>query len=310
MMESNRLGLAGRSSAEGRLLRRRLLLAAASAPFAGTVSASPVLKRDAEAAQHLQQIEREFGGRLGLYALNTANGATLGHRAGERFVMCSTFKVFAAAACLARNARQAGFLAQRVYYGQSDLVDYSPITEKHLAGGMTIAELCAATLQYSDNTAVNLMLRRLGGPAGLTRYARSIGDTTFRLDRWEPELNTATPGDLRDTTTPQAHGRSLQRLVLGDALAPDSRDQLRDWMLGNTTGATRIQAGMPNGWKVADKTGTGAYGIANDVAVVWPPERPPVVIVLFTVQPTRDAKPRNEVLAAASRVVADWVQAS
>jgi beta-lactamase class A len=171
---------------------------------------------------------------------------------------------------------------------------------------MTVAGLCAAALQYSDNTAANLLIRMAGGPQAVTAFARSIGDGEFRLDRWEAELNTAIPGDVRDTSTPGAMGRSLQRLVLGDALASPQREQLRDWLYGNTTGAARIKAGIPADWKIGDKTGSGDYGTANDIAVVWPPGSAPVVVAIYTTQARQDAKPRDDVISSAAKIVAGW----
>nr|WP_308418166.1 class A beta-lactamase [Chitinimonas sp. BJB300] len=255
----------------------------------------------------LQKLESDFGGRLGVFAVDAANGAVLSYRADERFPFCSTFKVLAASAILNKSGDVAGLMQQRINYSQSDLVNYSPITEKHVADGMTIAELCAAAIQYSDNTAANLLIKTLGGPDAITAFARSIGDTKFRLDRWETALNTAIPGDPRDTSTPEAMGRSLQRLVLGDALAREQCEQLRDWLYGNTTGAARIKASIPADWKIGDKTGTGSYGTANDIAFVWPPQRKPVVIAIYTTQDKEDAQARNDVIASAARILVDWL---
>jgi beta-lactamase class A len=221
--------------------------------------------------------------------------------------MDSTFKVILVSAILKRSEQLAGFMAQRIKYAESDLVTYAPITEKHLQDGMTIAELCAAALQYSDNTAANLLMKILGGPAAVTAFAESIGDGKFHLDRWETDLNSAIPGDPRDTTTPRAMGMSLKRLAIDNALAERQRAQLLDWMRGNTTGAVRIRAGIPADWLVADKTGTGFFGSANDIAVVWPPRRPPVIITVYTTQRDKDAKPRNDIIASAARTVVEWL---
>ena len=290
--------------------RRTFLLAAASVPFFRAGSSPAAQKHDSSARARLEKIERDFGGRLGVFALSTANGASLGHRARERFPVCSTFKVLAAAAILRRSEREPRLMQRRIKFQKSQLVTYSPITEKHLAQGMTVAQLCAAAIQHSDNTAANLLLKMLGGPRALTAFARSIGDSQFRLDRWETALNTAIPGDPRDTSTPQSMGKSLQRLVVGDALAAPGREQLRLWLLGNTTGAARIRAGVPDSWKVGDKTGSGDYGTANDIAMLWPPQQKPAMVAIYTTQPEKDAKYRNDVVASAAQVVADWLQAS
>lgn len=209
------------SSMRSSLHRRAFLLTAATIPFAfaATAMAGEGIQV-ASARDRLATLERTSGGRLGVYAENTANGVQIGYRADERFPFCSTFKVILAAGILARGARIADLMDRRIHYTQSDLAHYSPITEKHVSEGMTVAELCAAALQYSDNTSANLLIRILGGPPAVTAYARSIGDIEFRLDRWETELNTALPGDTRDTSTPAAMARSLRSLVLGDALPP------------------------------------------------------------------------------------------
>lgn len=287
-------------------VRRTLLLAAATAPF--TAACTPWAGRTegiVAAQDRLAALESAAGGRLGIAALNTANGAWLNHRANERFALCSTFKVIAASAVLQRSATQAGLLQRRIAYKKDELVAYSPITEKHVGDGLTVAELCAAALQYSDNTAANLLMKLLGGPAAVTAFARAIGDDQFRLDRWETELNTALPGDPRDTSTPAAMAASLQRLTLGDALGGAEREQLVAWMRGNTTGATRIRAGMPADWQVADKTGSGDYGTANDIGVAWPPGKPPIVLAIYFTQPGKDAAYRNDVLASAARIAAE-----
>jgi beta-lactamase class A len=289
--------------------RRNFLLATVAMPIA-TVWTACSTQRDAGAGAQKQLTELEqklVAGRLGVFAINTANGAQLSYRADEYFPMCSTFKILLTAAILKRSTEIEGLMQERIKYQQSDLVTYSPITKDHVADGMTITALCAAAMQYSDNTASNLLMQRLGGPEAITTFARSIGDREFQLDRWETALNSAIPGDRRDTSTPNAMGQSLQRLALGDALEPNLRGQLQDWLRGNTTGATRIRAGVPANWQVGDKTGTSDYGTANDVALVWPPQRPPVVVAIYTTQGDKAAKARNEVVASAARIVVDWL---
>lgn len=283
--------------------RRRFLLSMAA------LAAAPLARADGQggtdaATAGLARLESGLDGRLGLFAFDTGSGAQLGYRADERFPMCSTFKVLLAAAILQRSAGDEALLARRIRYRQGDLVNYSPMTEKHLADGMTVAGLCAAALQYSDNSASNLLIGMLDGPAGVTAFARSIGDGAFRLDRWETELNSSIPGDPRDTTTPRAMGRSLERLLTGGALAAAQAGQLRDWMCGNTTGAQRIRAGVPAAWTVGDKTGTGDYGTANDVAVLWPPGRAPIVMAIYTTQQRKTADTHSELIAAAARIAA------
>jgi beta-lactamase class A len=288
--------------------RRTFLLTAVSVPIA-TVLNSWVTKGDAavSAQAQLAKLERTLVGRLGVFALNTANGKQLSYRADEYFPMCSTFKVLLASAILKRSTQIDGLMQQRIKYQQSDLVTYSPITKQHVEDGMTVAALCAAAMQYSDNTASNLLMNLLGGPGTVTAFARSIGDRQFRLDRWETALNSSIPGDRRDTSTPNAMGRSLQRLALEDALEPYLQVQLRAWLQGNTTGAARIRAGVPADWQVGDKTGTGDYGTANDLALLWPPRRAPVVVAIYTTQGQKDTKVRNDAIASAARIVVDWL---
>jgi beta-lactamase class A len=281
--------------------RRALMLALASAPLARAADLLDQAPTTAPVSRTglLARLEKESGGRLGVAAFNTADGRQLLHRADERFPLCSTFKMMLAAAVLARDP---SLLEKRIRYEKSDLVPHSPVTGKHVAEGMTVEALCEATLQYSDNTAANLLMKQIGGPTAVTAYARSIGDSEFRLDRWEIELNSAIPGDLRDTTTPQAMAKSLQKLVMGEALPLHCRRQLKDWMIGNTTGATRIRAGVPAGWIVADKTGAGDYGTVNDIAVIWPPGRPPIVLALYLTLPGKDDKPRPELHGEVAKV--------
>jgi beta-lactamase class A len=291
------------------LTRRHLLMAASLAPLATACSATPRGgSRDPAAA--LARLEDGLDGRLGVFAVDTASGATLGHRASERFPICSTFKAILAGAVLARSVREPGLLDERVRYTKADLIAHSPITGRELARGMTVAELCAATVQYSDNAAANLLLRRTGGPEALTAQARAWGDGTFRLDRWETELNSALADDPRDTSTPEAMARLLRTLAVDDGLPTAQRARLQDWLRGNTTGGARIRAGMPAAWTVGDKTGTGAYGAASDIAVVWRPQAAPLVLAVYTRLEAQDAKPRDDVIAAASRIVADWVRAA
>jgi beta-lactamase class A len=296
--------------------RRRLLLAGVSVPLAcslseiiATICTSWATQGNATVAaqEQLAKLEQALAGRLGVFAIDVANGDRLSYRADEYFPMCSTFKVLLASAILKRSTQIDGLMQQRIKYQQSDLVTYSPITERHIKDGMTVDALCAAAIQYSDNTASNLLMKILGGPGAVTTFARSIGDRQFRLDRWETALNSSIPGDRRDTSTPNAMASSLQRLALGDILEPRLQLQLRVWLQGNMTGAARIRAGVPADWQVGDKTGTGDYGTANDLALLWPPSRAPVVVAIYTTQVKKDAKARNDIIASAARIVVDWL---
>jgi beta-lactamase class A len=253
----------------------------------------------------LAELEASSGGRLGVSAINTANDMRIQYRSEEHFPLASTNKVMGVSAILKKSMTDNRLLRQKVHYKKEDLVVWSPITEKHLADGMTITELCGATMMHSDNTAINLLMKKLGGPKAVTVFARSINDNIFRLDRWEPELNSAIPGDVRDTSTPAAMAKSMQQLVLGDVLALPQRKQLQAWLKGNTVGDSRMRAGAPKGWVVGDKTGTGEYGTTNDVGVIWPPTCAPIVVAIYFTQHKKEAVPRNDVIASATRILID-----
>ena len=283
-------------------LKRRTLLAAAAVPFIP----SPALAT-LPVPPGFPTLERSAHCRVGVAAIDTGTGQVYGNREDERFPFCSTFKTIVAAAVLARSVREPKFLDKRLRYTRADIKPHSPVSEKHVEDGMTTAALCAATIQYSDNAAANILMKELGGPAAITAYARTLGDDTFRLDRWETELNTAIPGDERDTTTPLAMARTLRKLLVDDGLPPAQRQQLKDWMVGNTTGDTRIRAGVPKGAVVGDKTGTGAYGVANDIGVVWLPERAPIVLAIFTHNVDDRAEARSDIVAQAARIAVRWL---
>ncbi|MDA9439710.1 beta-lactamase [Bradyrhizobium sp. CCBAU 51745] len=252
----------------------------------------------------IKQLELKSGGRLGVSVLDTNSGVPIHHRGDERFPMCSTFKVLAAAAILKDVGSKLEGLERRVRIEQADLVEYSPATSKHVGGeGMSLRELCEAAITLSDNTAGNALLKNIGGPAGLTSFARSLGDETTRLDRIETELNEAAPGDPRDTTTPNAMATNFRRLLLGDALVPEGRDQLIKWLVANKTGDSRLRAGLPQGWRVGDKTGSGQRETANDVAIVWPPARSPIIIAVYLTGASLDPNGRNDVIASVGREV-------
>jgi len=298
-------------TASGPLARRGLLragLALASAAVVastGTAAAAASAPATGEPGE-LGDLERDYGARLGVYARNVRTGQVLAHRAGERFAHCSVFKAFAAAAVL-RERSGCAPLDKVIHYPPHDILPNSPRTEEHQETGMTVADLCAAAIQYSDNTAGNLLLRQLGGPAGLTGFFRSLGDRVSRQDRWEPELNTAVPGDLRDTTTPETVATSLERLTLGRALPAVDRERLVTWMKGNSTSGARFRAGLPEGWTLADKTGTGSYASAHDIGVAWTTRRTPVVLAVLSAKDEKDAPVDEALIREAARIVARTV---
>ncbi|MEV0767919.1 class A beta-lactamase [Nocardia salmonicida] len=246
-------------------------------------------------------METKYGARLGLSVVDTGSGATVDYREGERFPMASTFKGLACGALLQAHPLSTGYFDQVIRYTAADIVVNSPETEKHIDTGMTVTALCDAAITQSDNTAGNMLLRLLGGPEGFTAFLRTLGDTVSRLDRWEPELNTAIPGDERDTTTAAALVANYRALVVGTALPEPERDQLATWLKASKTGAKRIKAGLPTDWIVGDKTGSPAYGSALDVAIAWPPNRAPLVLAVLTTKPDQNAEPSNDLVAEATK---------
>jgi beta-lactamase class A len=292
------------------LLTRRRFTTTALATIAGAATAgrqASALSSDNRLgglAATFASIEADSGGRLGVGVLDTGTGAMAGHREDELFPMCSTFKFLCAAAVLARVDAGKEQLTRRIPITSSDLLDYAPVTKQHTGGDMTVAELCDAAVTVSDNTAANLLLASMGGPSAITQYARAIGDSVTRLDRTEPELNTSEAGDPRDTTTPQAMARNLQTLTIGTALSPASRELLTGWLVACKTGAAKLRAGLPDNWRIGDKTGSGEHGTRNDIAVAWPTGRAPVVITAYLTQTTTDESSRNAIFAAIARAVA------
>jgi len=227
-------------------------------------------------------LEKQSGARIGVAALDTGSGRRIAWRAEERFVMCSTFKMSLAAAILAKADKGAEQLNRLVHYGADVPIGVSPVTAKNIARGMTVEELCAAAVIFSDNGAANTLLAALGGPEALTAYWRGLGDRRTRLDDIELKLNI--PDGERNTTTPSAMLGNLKTLLLGDALLPASRARLLGWMRTTTTGARRLRAGLPAAWQWGDKTGTSGepYGLVNDIGIAVPPGRSPILMVAYT----------------------------
>lgn len=288
------------------LVTRRAALVGSLLVGAGLASGAGARAAVGDATDaRIGELEARFGGRVGVSALDTGSGRRIEHRADERFPMCSTFKLLAAACVLARVDRGEERLDRRVVFQAADLVTYSPGTEKRVGGdGMTMGEICAAAMTLSDNTAGNLMLASFGGPPALTAYARSLGDKVTRLDRIETALNEGAPGDPRDTTTPAAMLDDLCQLVLGTALSEPSRAQLTTWLLENKTGDRRLRAGFPAGWRVGDKTGTGGNGTAADVAMVWRPERAPLAVAVYWTGTATPFEQRNVLFEEVARILA------
>ncbi len=279
---------------------RRAFLLQLAAVFAG-----PGAVRSAIPADRLAGLETSAGGRLGVAVIEQGSGAMLLHRADERFPMCSTFKLLAAAAVLKRADMGQETLERFVPYGQSDLLDYAPVTRAHAAaGGMRLGELCAAAIDWSDNTAANLILNAIGGPAGFTAFARSLGDAETRLDRNEPTLNSAIPGDPRDTTTPLAMARDIQDVLLGDLLSEGSKAQLEAWLIADKVGDKRLRAGLPADWGIGDKTGSGEHGTANTIAIIRPPNRAPLLAAVYYTEGPDSMDARNAVNRQVAEIMA------
>jgi beta-lactamase class A len=257
------------------------------------------------ASERIAALEARAGGRLGVFVLDTASGLSIAHRSDERFPMCSTFKLLTAAAVLALVDAGSERLDRKIPYGTADLLEYAPVTKAHAGeGAMSLGDLCAAAIDWSDNTAANLLLRVIGGPPAFTRYVRALGDELTRLDRNEPTLNTAIAGDERDTTTPAAMVGDMRAVLLGDRLSPGSRRQLETWLIGDRVGDKRIRAGLPPSWRVGDKTGTGDNGTANVIAIIRPPDRAPLLAASYYTGSSGSADALNAVHKEVGGIVA------
>jgi beta-lactamase class A len=292
------------------LNRRRFTLLMGSLVVGGGMATRPAAGVTGALQEKLVELETRLGARLGAVILDTTTGREWRHRPDERFPMCSTFKLLACAAVLARVDAGEESLDRRIRFQPADLVSYSPVTETRAGGdGMMLAEICTAAMTRSDNTAGNLILASLGGPGGVTAFARSLDDRVTRLDRWETELNEATPGDPRDTTTPAAMAGNLRRLVTGEALSTTSRAQLTEWLVGCKTGANRLRGGLPASWKIGDKTGNNGKDASGDIAVAWPkPDtkpNAPILIAAYTQGGTPSAAQIETAFARIGRMVAE-----
>jgi beta-lactamase class A len=254
----------------------------------------------------LAELEARYGGRLGVaIARGDDNHLIADHRADERFPMCSTFKFLAVANVLMRVDTRQERLDRFIEFGKNDILEYAPVTSSHVAEGrMSVGDLCAAAIEVSDNTAANLLLATIDGPSGLTRFARGLGDQLTRLDRNEPSANGCVPGDPRDTTTPAAMLVDMRGILLGSTLSARSRDMLETWMQRSTRGLGRIRAGLPAGWRVGDKAGTGSHGTNNDIAIIRTPGGEPILACAYYTESKQPHDVQDEVLATVGRLVA------
>jgi beta-lactamase class A len=268
------------------------------------VAQSPVnMKSDEEYNSAFSQLENDYDVKLGVYALDTETGKEVIYRADDRVSYCSTFKALVAGAVLKQDSLEE--LNQVVKYSKEDIVSYSPITEDNVDKGMTIEELCIAAVRFSDNTAVNLLLEHIGGPNGFKLALNQLGDDVTQPARIEPELNEAIPGDTRDTSTPRQLAANLQAYTTRNILTDDKKKILIDWMTENETGNELIRAGAPEDWVVADKSGTGSYGTRNDIAIVMPPNKKPIIIAILSTHDTKEAKHDDKLIAQAAKIVFD-----
>jgi beta-lactamase class A len=269
-------------------LPRRQALLLGAALIATACGAKPAERLE----DRIAALERRHNVHAGVFAVDMGSGRTVEYHADDMFAMCSTFKTYAAASVLQRCDRGELHLNDQVFINPAGIKPNSPVTEAHAGHAMALSELCAAALQRSDNTAGNLLLTTIGGPQAITEFARTIGDDKTRLDRWETELNTAIPGDPRDTSTPRALARGYQTLLTGTALADPSRQQLDTWMLGNVTSSMR--PALPPGWASADKTGSGDYGSTNDIGIAYAPDGRNLLLGIMTRSAADDPKAENQ----------------
>ncbi|MDT3496016.1 class A beta-lactamase [Bacillus toyonensis] len=266
------------------------------------------IKQENTGNQSFAKLEKEYDAKLGIYALDTGTNQTVAYHSDDRFAFASTSKSLAVGALLRKNSLEA--LDQKITYTHEDLSNYNPITEKHVDTGMTLKELADASVRYSDSTAHNLILKQLGGPSAFEKILREMGDTVTTSERFEPELNEVYPGETHDTSTPEAIAKTLQSFTLGTALPIEKRELLVDWMKRNTTGDKLIRAGVPKGWEVADKTGAGSYGTRNDIAIIWPPNKKPIVLAILSNHDKEDAKYDDKLIADATKVVLNTLKAT
>ncbi|MDR3502417.1 MAG: class A beta-lactamase [Legionella sp.] len=253
----------------------------------------------------LAKLEASSKGRIGIYVINTANHTHLGYRANERFPTGCTSKVIGVAAILHQSMHDSALLSQKISYSKKDLTNWNPITEKYRSSGMTVEQLCAASISYSDNTAMNLLVKKMGGLKQMTLFAHSLGNTSFRQDNgWPEEAYSGGKGDLKDSSTPKDMAKSLQKLAFTDALAKPQREMLMSWLKANTTGDFRIRAGLPKEWIVADKTGTGGiYGTTNDLGIIWPPKCAPIIMAIYYTSDAKSAVKREDIVASVTHLL-------
>ena len=265
----------------------------------------PLTNNTKQTQAKLAKLERSFDGRIGVYAINTANNEIIQYRSNERFPVQSTMKLIGVSALFKQSNINKNLLQETIHYTKNDLMYWNPITGKYLTSGMTLEALSEAAISYSDNPAMNLIMKRLGGPKAVTEFAHSIGNKTFNVEHYEGNLN-SNPKNEQDTSTPKDMAISVQKLTLGnDVLTQSQQAKLLTWMKDDTVGYKRIRAGVPIGFTVADKTGSGDYGIANDIGIVWSPACKPIVLAIYTARNKQDAKSRDDIVATTTNILLD-----
>jgi beta-lactamase class A len=282
--------------------RRNFIIGGGAVAASGLIGTACAFDRGV-LRKEIDRIAADCSGRLGVSIFDVQAQEPFNHNGDARFPMCSTFKFLAAAAVLKRVDDEKEQLGRLIPVAEGDVVPGSSHIKAPVPGGLTMADLCEAAMIYSDNTAGNLILASLGGPQAIGAFARTLGDTMTRLDRNEPTLNESIPGDPRDTTTPNAMLRSMQTLLIGEMLSEASKKQLTQWLIGNKTGDTRLRAGLPVGWRIGDKTGTGERGSTNDIAIVWPPNHAPILVAVYLTETAAPAEKRNAVHADIARAI-------
>lgn len=266
--------------------------------------ADTTINFNTEVAKKIQNLEKSFDGKIGVYAINTDNNQIIAYRADELFPFQSTMKLIGVSALLKQSNNDKNLLQETIHYTKNDLIFWHPVTGNYVDKGMPLKALAEAAITYSDNPAINLIIKKLGGPDSIKRFANSIGNKTFKLKHYESNLN-SDPKNTDDTSTPKDMALSLQKLTLGNVLTQPERSELITWMRNNTAGYKRIRAGVPIGWIVADKTGSGDFGIANDIGIMWSPICKPVVLAIYTVQNEKKATRREDIVATTTSIIFD-----
>lgn len=288
------------------LLKYLFLITFITVPFADANSLSILdnQNNDKKVQEKLANLESSFDGRIGVYAINTNNGQVIAYRSNERFPVQSTLKLMGVAALLKQSNSNKNLLQEKIHYTKNDMISWHPITGKYLTSGMTFEALSEAAITYSDNPAINLIMKKLGGPKSVTNFAHSIGNKTFNVEHYDGDLN-SNPKDEHDTSTPKDMAISVQKLTLGNVLTKPQQEQLITWMKNDTVAYKRVRAGVPIGWTVADKTGSGDYGIANDIGIMWSPLCKPIVVAIYTAQNKQTAKRREDIVASTTSIILD-----